>query len=562
MTAPNEAAPVVLYPEIVCELAEGVNAITCQRAKDLIGWETEIEYRERLKTTELFEDDYFTTDGYDRKIRCRKNNSNRPYERARASKHKQDILNKRWSGPNGNGESINGEPLIIGRYGNILSGQHRIAGFIEACETWEKPSCKSVWKQLWATMPVLDTLIVYGISEVPKVTRTIDNTATRTLADVLFADAQAYKGHPVSVRKQLCRETEQAVRLLWERSGVSYYHSHLPSRTHSEACDFFEGHPKLQECIQVVHKLNEGGHLNPIIGPGYAAALLYLQAVSATSAKRYRETALPNEQLLEFSRWEQAKGFWKVLADKGPRLAALRHVRRPIEGDLPTNWTGYVFVPTESESAGGHERVAVLAKAWQYFLAAKEPKAKSLQLEYAIKYFDDGSIRTWELNEDPKIGGIDIGREGYPQEEEELPSQEHMDIEERKSIERKAKVAKLLSDRKTEKPKAQPIEDSRLKQLERLKERYPNHVLLFISKDHVTAWGEDAQEVSRVINARCKISIDGMSRVQLVRKDLEGVLRKCLAANIKVAICEQESDKTMKIEEHEPKSAAQQPERG
>ena len=68
--------------------------------------------------------------------------------------------------------TVNGETIIVTRYADVDSGQHRGIGFLFACQIWEKGD---IWngidpRKLWPEMPTMECIIVYGVSSSPRVT--------------------------------------------------------------------------------------------------------------------------------------------------------------------------------------------------------------------------------------------------------------------------------------------------------------------------------------------------------------------------------------------------------
>jgi len=148
--------PKYVYPDVEVRVCVGNEALTCAHAKQLLGWKTETR-------TVKFHDRYLFKDEENCKVQCSCNRKNRPFDDSWARSIAQDILNKRWK--------LNLETIIIGRDGQVLSGQHRLIGLILACQLWQK---HSYWSKVWNTEPSIETLVAFGADESEEATRTLD----------------------------------------------------------------------------------------------------------------------------------------------------------------------------------------------------------------------------------------------------------------------------------------------------------------------------------------------------------------------------------------------------
>jgi hypothetical protein len=163
----------VLYPEPTCELCLGDTAITVDKAKDLLGWEEEEEDGPtfgEFYTKELAK-------AYGRKVRLKFNVANRPIYPDVFMRLRQEHLNRRWQ--------FNGEPIIIGRCGHVLNGQHTLISLILAEQERTGPRAQH-WS-LYHDKPItMDKAIMYGVSEEDSVVNTMDTCKPRSLADVIY----------------------------------------------------------------------------------------------------------------------------------------------------------------------------------------------------------------------------------------------------------------------------------------------------------------------------------------------------------------------------------------
>lgn len=354
-----------IYAQVESRLCIGKDALNPKQARELLGWEVIESGNGILKDEEA------------KTIVCHNNVTNRPLYKPNYLSLKQEILRKKWQ--------FNGEPIIIGKTGLILNGQHTLIALVLAGQTWKQDREK--WSA-WRHEPCIDKLIVFGVQEDDNVVNTMDTCKPRSLMDVIYRSA-FFADKPANVRKMVARYCDYCVRLLWHRTGASL-DAFAPRRTHSESLDFINRHSRLLEAVS--HVAEENGNENRIgayLSPGYAAALLYLMAVAESDSDEYASQKSPSEEHLTFSLWDKACDFWTLLAGDAKELGAVRKV-----------------LAAMLEEGGGSvaERCALLVKAWSLWLAGKPVTLKSLALQY---HEDDDEIRT--LAELPTVGGIDLG---------------------------------------------------------------------------------------------------------------------------------------------------------
>ena len=380
----------VLYMKPAMKICHGDTAMTVAQAKKMLGWEAE--------TADVkFGSEYLVKDRNGLKIRCSNNVTNRPLCPSVVDTLKQEHLRKRWQ--------FNGEPIIVGRTGLLLNGQHTLISLVFAAQEW---SAAPENYPEWISEPVMEKSIVFGVSEDDLTVNTMDTCKPRTLADVFFRSA-IFADTPKKDRVTVARIGDYSIRLLWHRTGASL-NAFAPRRTHAESMAFIERHPRIVECVK--HIFEENGSENQIgryVAPGYAAALLYLMAASSSDAKAYRSSL--REDSLDFGQWEKACDFWVLLAGNAPEMEAVRKS------------LGHMI---EDGSASNKERWALIVKAWNAYASGQPIDAKSLKLLYSTK----DEVRT--LAECPAVGGIDMGDPKESDEEQidaDDPSEE--EIEER-----------------------------------------------------------------------------------------------------------------------------------
>lgn len=374
-------------------------------AKRLLGW-MEVEQ------------DHQFVDRLGNKIVCYNNMNNRPWSNADIDKIAQDILTCRYA--------FNGETIVIGVDGNVIQGQKRLIALVFA-EQMRASSQQLHWSTYWNGPCSIECVVVYNVDASMKTTRTLDNTKPRTVADSLFTDSELAKFN-TDERRKFAKVFELAISVLWKRTGRSndFFTS---KKTSSELLSYKDRHPHLIKAVKHIweeESRNENGtSLRRISGPGRwigagtAAALLYLMGCSQSREKVYNSPK-PNkegivevfEKGLDWGMWEKACEFWVMLASVGDDLKAadprdddfiknLRRVRQPVENSSD-KYSGYVFLEGSS-----NERAAALCKAWNVWIGGEKPTPGMFKL--AFKTSASGKI---QLDEDPTVGGIDLGN--YP----------------------------------------------------------------------------------------------------------------------------------------------------
>ena len=359
----GNARPIV-YKGVSVQVCEGAKELTEAGAKELLGW------REAGKDeAPLF------TDLEGKRIVCTNNFNNRPFQRGNAELIKQEVLRKRWQ--------FNLESMIIGESGLVLSAQHRLIGFIFACQAWridpeEHPD--------WEDQPTLACLIAFGCSEADEVVNTIDTGKSRTLADVLFR-SEYFKDLQAKDRKVIARIGEFALRTVWGRTGVE--NAYGVNKTHAEFLDMLNRHPSLLNCVRFIFdEETDDQLLRRYVGSlGVAAGFMYLMATSKSDPLTYVER---NETELDVSNYEKAEEFWTGLANK----------------DKPFLTLHKAFVALNQREVKTEERWALLAKAWTAFADNQPMNDVALKLAYLED--EDG---TKSLAEFPTFGGIDFWKQ-------------------------------------------------------------------------------------------------------------------------------------------------------
>lgn len=392
----------VLYPKLNPIISEGKSAITAEKAKELLGWEEESEKNP-------LDNFLFTHNG--KKIRLNNDMGNRDIKWDWVDQFAQDVLTRDWAGPTTMpGETINGEAILITRMGQVAQGQKRLLAIILAKEEWEKKGSR--WKTNWKTEPVLETLIVYGISDDPRVIQTLDNTQPRTLADV-YQTTGIFTGTATRKEKSLAAKSlAAATNLLWERL-VTRETALDKCQTHSASQRFLANHKRLLQCLENIYKLNQDRVLSLMqLSPGHCSTVLYLMGASKTNFDDYHSVIIPTEKKVNWDNWDRANKFWADLAETKSKLnkvisSALGKLENPlIPGQPPTTLGGRLS-----------EKICIIAHAWELYLARKEITEEAITPAYAT--VDGRLILVDAIN----FGGIDLGSRQKEKEEEPTPEE-------------------------------------------------------------------------------------------------------------------------------------------
>lgn len=355
-----------------------------------LGWETEPEYQARMVREKGGKPEHYVfgdlgirhEDGSVTPVHCKDvgskgmwtghkvvtkfNAQNRPFDQSWCESLIHTILHGQWAGPfTLPGETINGETVRISRYGRVISAQHQMTACKLADEFLQKARAELGREAADAKYPVwadqdhcfIETVVVKGMSEDPRVLMTVDYVKPRTAADVFYTSA-VFKQSTPPERKELCRILAGATDMLWTRTAARGY------RTHPEIVGFLERHRWLLDCV--LHIFAENGEARRIsklrLSTGHAAALMYLMATGATSPEdsdvyRNMEPA-PCEDKLDWSLRDRAEQFWTLLAG-GKDFIIVRQALALLVDSTPDS--------EENQGQGGRapEKLAILAKAWE-----------------------------------------------------------------------------------------------------------------------------------------------------------------------------------------------------
>lgn len=423
----------ILYPEIELRKCLGDKAMTVAQAKELLGWEDEDEYAERLSTETApsndkkkgdkakapvvkFGDVYDLVDHFQHKVRLWRNTNNRRFDISLARLWESEILNGHWK--------ANGENLIFGKTGRPISAQHRLVALVLAGQEVAKNPDK--WPFWDGKEPTMECTLCLGVDEGDETINTIGTGRPQTLADVLYR-SEYFKTLPPKDRDRVSKIAGSALQMLGARTHA-FVDAFAPNKvTHADYLSMIDRHPRIIDAVKHCWEENgEKGNLaKHFIGAGYAAALCYLMGCSASDPANYFASDPPNEDMLDWDRFDLACTFWVDLAASNNRMTAVREkfaaMLSPEDGE-------------EQASISVDERCGVLIKAWLLYAAKKPLTLEALALEY--EQTEDGK----KLVDYPLIGGIDKGKprseDDDAEESGESPDPTPEQLEQRKAQER------------------------------------------------------------------------------------------------------------------------------
>lgn len=328
--------------------------------------------------------------GPGRKIRCHHNNHNRPFYVSLAEQWMYEILQRNWK--------LNGESMVFGETGLCLDTQHRLIGFVWACQEYandlEEAAQGAARKwTAWDEEPWIESIVATGIKEDRDTVNTINTGKPRGFDDAIFAsgvfghlDQQSAKPADRKKIRDLSRMLASCIKLLCLRTGADVG-AFAPRRTHAEGMDFLDRHKRALDAVKHIHEEDgEKGRISHYLSPGYAAAMLYLMGTSDTerhneAGKGYSDVwdlgGRPSEDQLSFKLWDKAEAFWTELAKT--RNPGKDRVGGPLRelvealGDVKQYAEG-----------GAHlaDDLACVCRAWQQYVEGKPVKAEHFEFDY------------------------------------------------------------------------------------------------------------------------------------------------------------------------------------
>ncbi len=404
----------VVHAEIVLKKCIGKNALTADNARELLGWEEEpdgVTFPNAGVFPEL-------TPYVRKRVRLLNNQNNRPLEMGWVLVLRQELLQKRWR--------FNGSNLVVGNRNSVMQGQHRLIALVLADLLLKSADEKHQdqrehWASLWGDNPVsMETSICYGPEETDEVFQTLNRERPATAADTIYRSA-IFARHNNEDRKELSRNTENAVKLLWLRTGAKR-DAFAPHCTPAEVMAFLDRHPKVVRLVKHVWEENkprkdeDGKPMPRAIGQFYpsvgeVAGFGYLMATSTTDPAKYlaKDVADRSEKQLSFEALDRAEEFFTLLSGLQTGSPEMKHVLTKLAELRGEDGNR---VPDRNE------KEALLVLAWLAWVAGSPPTKADLDLSDLYVTDEDGNVSI-DGDKIPLIGGIDTGGRRSEEESEE-----------------------------------------------------------------------------------------------------------------------------------------------
>lgn len=403
---PEPPPRTVIYEEVEAVCCVGEDAITVEQAKEMLGWQEEGEYK--------WGSNYAIMDANGRKIRLLNNITNRPIYNGVLKNLISEILLKHWV--------FNGEPIILGRTGLVLNGQHTLISIVLAEQ--ERIKQHAHWSDPWPNAITIEKMVVRGVDESDQVVNTMDTCKPRNLADVIYR-SHYFKKMGEGERQKASRIADTAIRFVWERTGVDAF-PWAPGKTHAAFLDFLGRHERLLRCVKHIMEENKENAIGKFIGPGKATGLMYLMAACKTDGDEYRNLEpAPGEKKVDWEAWDDAIAYWSLFANGSPLVKEVRMALAELAGEEDDS-TGTVI-----------EKISILVKGWNAYQQHKEVGAKDVRLKYST---DEDGVKT--LTELPVCGGIDLGKLKKSEAFDEEAAVPPMTPEQREAAKKEAEAAR------------------------------------------------------------------------------------------------------------------------
>src|SRR5262249_52208344 len=167
------------------------------------------------------------------------------------------------------------------------------------------------WKAVWPGPVSIEASVTFGVSEDPRVLRTLDDTEPRSIAHVFYAQG-LFGDVPQKESARLDKMTEYYIRLLWKRTWLRQ-DAFTGELTNAEAVGYADRHEHLVQAVKHIWDCLKKVKQFKLCSPGSAAALFYLMGCSASDvgcsglANKYRDAC--DETVLDWSHWGKAKTF-------------------------------------------------------------------------------------------------------------------------------------------------------------------------------------------------------------------------------------------------------------
>lgn len=411
-TVPAATAPKVEFPRAEMFKMVGDKALTVEKAKEYLGWTVTTSAKESHLTDFLGNRILLTHNAHGRSIR---------------SKWLEELAQMILFRPPGHDEcqwKFNWQPIQIGKYGNVVSGRHRMCALVLADEMRLHPMHAEYHKSRgWKRACTIETLLVEGVEEDITFSRTADHTEPMTDADILYI-GDSFAGVPSQEREKLCRIAGNAIKILWDRTGRGS-DTHTSICTPTELDEFVKAHPGLQDMVRESVNTNGAGQagnkLSIYLPLGYCAAFSYLMAASTSDPEAYRaarcedalsfdaelptgDTNTKGKPILE-TIWERARGFFIGLSGPTDRVSALQKFINKRRLDV---------IAAGGTDISPDERCSAVIKAWRKFMHLSSIGKLTLNDVRPNYTVDPDNDQVLVLDEFPRISdgegsGIDFG---------------------------------------------------------------------------------------------------------------------------------------------------------
>lgn len=458
----------VMFPEVTSMVLQGDKALSLEDAFEILGWTEEPEGKD-------WGNDHcdVVSKMYGKRVRLLNNLINRPIDKGTVERYVQDILNGNWK--------LNGESIVRGCTGQVMSGQHRLIAMVLA----EKERLENVqhWGKKHPDPIKLETVLVCGVEESDDVFRTLNTGKPASVADTLFRSTLLSR-FPYAKRRPLSRVLDRAIAVCWHRLGYDC-DQWADLRTNTEAQEFLEAHPGLLNCAEFLDTENSDSAISEVIPLGTATAFMYLMAARDTDFDLYHEKRFlgkASEKTLDMANFENAQKFWMGIASKQGTYEVVRDK----------------IAKYNKDELGADVRQAVICLAWDLLMKGEEITSKGLTVK--LTPAEEGKRRY--VAENYTLGGVDRGDPVDPEETEEVV--EEQPIEEQIVEDTSEDLGKAPDDG-TEKPKGKAKKTKPKGKgftndlLLAAKEKYSEGLILFKGVEEAYFLGDDAYEAARVL---------------------------------------------------------------
>jgi hypothetical protein len=341
------------------------NGIGEDKAKELLGWQ-------EVKNGDNFD----LKDRKGNKVILRNNAKNRPIYKSNYETLTNEMLNGRWV--------FNGEPIIVGKSGSILNGQHTLIAIIFACQDHERYVSEGK-ESILSFSGKFHKVIIRGISEENNVVDTMDTCKLRSFSDVVFR-SKKFRSYKTADRKRVSRVIEFCVKFMWSRMGYSIDEFKGVKKTNCAMSEFLESHPSIENYAKIVYEMEEGkekklSYLAPL---GTLSGCMYLMASSGTAFEDYHG----DEKSIDLSLEKESISFMEKISNSKELIELRKYLVRMLE-------SGDSSLPS---------RIAVVSNAWGLWVEGEKITEDNISLK-----FEKDDLGIPRLFGNYSFGGIDKG---------------------------------------------------------------------------------------------------------------------------------------------------------